>query len=75
MQLATDLTFEIALAQECIERLQNMVRMTETLQSGMENQCESWQYVRHVQYWTGTCASKFQVTHIPQCDKILQIRN
>jgi len=48
MQLATDFTFEIALAQERIERLQNMVRMAETLRSGVENQRESWQYVRHV---------------------------
>ena len=46
MQLATDFTFQITSAQERIERLQNMVTVAETLRNGVENQRESWQYVR-----------------------------
>ncbi|KAI9458446.1 hypothetical protein HD554DRAFT_2177331 [Boletus coccyginus] len=41
-ELATDFTFEIALAQERIERLQNMVQIAETVRNGVENQRESW---------------------------------
>lgn len=48
MQLATDFTFEIALAQERIEKLRNMVQAAETLRNGVENQRESWQYVPRV---------------------------
>lgn len=48
MQLATDFTFQITSAQERIERLQNMVKIAQTLRNGVENQRGSWQYVRRI---------------------------
>ena len=48
LQLATDFTFQITLAQERIEKLQNMVQVAETLRNGVERQRESWQYVHCV---------------------------
>ncbi|KAF8438908.1 hypothetical protein L210DRAFT_2234242 [Boletus edulis BED1] len=41
-ELATDFTFEISLAQERIERLQNMVQLAKTLRNGVESERESW---------------------------------
>ncbi|KAF8548699.1 hypothetical protein OG21DRAFT_698924 [Imleria badia] len=41
-ELATDFTFEIALAQERIERLQNVVQIAATLRNGVENERQSW---------------------------------
>ncbi|KAG8216621.1 hypothetical protein J3R82DRAFT_6809 [Butyriboletus roseoflavus] len=41
-ELTTDFTFLVTLAQERIERLQNMVQIAETLRNGVENQRGSW---------------------------------
>ncbi|KAN0086181.1 hypothetical protein V8E55_007315 [Tylopilus felleus] len=41
-ELATDFTFEISLAQERIERLQNVVQVAGTLRQGAEQQRNSW---------------------------------
>ena len=48
MQLATNFTFEVTLAQDRIKRLQNIVQIAETLRNGVENQRENWQYVARI---------------------------